>query len=159
MRILLVKPRWFVQDGVYRFLTHVTFQPLHLGILAALSAGHEVNVIDQDWDEIPFDEAFDLVGITVTTFSSQRAFGIADAFRRRGVRVALGGVHACLMPEECLEHADAIVCGEAEYVWPQLLQDAAAGTLQRTYQQPQPTTWTTCRSRGAICSGRTHWSA
>ena len=63
MRILLVKPRWFVKDGVYRFLTQVTFQPLHLGILAALSEGHEVDVVDQDWDEIPADRDYDLVGI------------------------------------------------------------------------------------------------
>jgi radical SAM superfamily enzyme YgiQ (UPF0313 family) len=139
MKILLVKPRWFVTDGVYRFLTHVSFEPLHLGILAALSDGHEVKVIDQDWDEVPFDEAFDLVGLTVTTFSSRTAFDIADVFRAKGVRVVIGGVHACLMPEECLQHADTIVIGEAEYVWPELLKDAAAGALQRTYQQDQPT--------------------
>ncbi len=139
MRILLVKPRWFVKDGVYRFLTHVSFQPLHLGILAALSPGHDVTIVDHDWDEIPFDGNFDLVGLTATTFSSQRAFDIADAFRQRGVKVVIGGVHACLMPDECLQHADAIVIGEAEYAWPQLLRDALAGTLQRTYQQDQPT--------------------
>ncbi len=139
MNILLVKPRWFVKDGVYRFLTHVTFPPLHLGILAALSNGHHVRVVDHDWDEIPFDEPFDLVGLTATTFSSQRAFDIADAFRKRGAQVVLGGVHACLMPDECLAHADAIVVGEAEYVWPQLLEDAAAGTLKRLYRQDRPT--------------------
>jgi radical SAM superfamily enzyme YgiQ (UPF0313 family) len=139
MKILLVKPRWFVKDGVYRFLTHVSFQPLHLGILAALSDGHDVKVVDQDWDEVPFAEDFDLVGLTVTTFSSRRAFDIADAFREKGVKVVMGGVHACLMPEECLQHADAIVVGEAEYVWPQLLKDAAAGALKKTYEQDEPT--------------------
>lgn len=139
MRILLVKPRWFVEDGVYRFLTQVTFQPLHLGILAALSEGHEVKVIDQDWDEVPADGDYDLVGLTTTTFTSQRAFDIADGFRKRGVPVVMGGVHACLMPEECLEHADAVVIGEAEYVWPQLLEDVAASALKRTYQQDRPT--------------------
>jgi radical SAM superfamily enzyme YgiQ (UPF0313 family) len=139
VRILLVKPKWFVEDGVYRFLTHVTFQPLHLGILAALSPGHDVTVVDQDWDGVPFDGAFDLVGITATSYSSQRAFDIADAFRRRGVPVVLGGVHACLMPEECLQHADAIVIGEAEYVWPQVLLDVAADRLHRTYRQDRPT--------------------
>jgi radical SAM superfamily enzyme YgiQ (UPF0313 family) len=139
MKILLVKPRWFVTDGVYRFLTHVSFEPLHLGILAALSDGHDVKVIDQDWDEVPFDEPFDLVGITATTFSSQRAFAIADVFRRQGVKVVMGGVHACLMPEECLQHADAIVIGEAEYVWPRVLEDAAAGVLEKTYRQDKPT--------------------
>ncbi len=139
MRILLVKPRWFVKDGVYRFLTHVTFPPLHLGILAALSEGHDVKVVDHDWDEIPFDEPFDLVGITATTFSSQRAYDIADAFRKRGSKVVLGGVHACLMQQECLQHADAIVDGEAEYVWPQVLKDAAADRLQQIYRQERPT--------------------
>jgi radical SAM superfamily enzyme YgiQ (UPF0313 family) len=139
VRILLVKPKWFVDDGVYRFLTHVTFQPLHLGILAALSPGHDVTVVDHDWDEVPFDGHFDLVGITATSYSSQRAFDIADAFRRRGIPVVLGGVHACLMPDECLQHADAIVIGEAEYVWPQVLRDVAAGRLQKTYRQDRPT--------------------
>ena len=139
MRILLVKPRWFVKDGVYRFLTQVTFQPLHLGILAALSEGHEVDVVDQDWDEIPADRDYDLVGITTTTFTSGRAFDLADGFRKKGVLVVMGGVHACLMPEECLEHADAVVIGEAEYVWPELLEDVAASALKRTYQQDRPT--------------------
>ena len=139
MKILLVKPRWFVKNGVYRFLTHVPFQPLNLGILAALSEGHDVTLIDQDWDEIPVDEHFDLVGITAVTFSSQRAFEIADQFRSRGIKVVMGGVHACLMQEECLQHADAIVDGEAEYVWPQLLKDATDGTLRRIYRQDRPT--------------------
>ncbi len=139
MRILLVKPKWFVEGGVYRFLTHVTFTPLHLGILAALSPGHDVTVVDHDWDEVPLGEDFDLVGITATSYSSQRAFDIADAFRGRGIPVVLGGVHACLMPEECLQHADAIVIGEAEYVWPQVLRDVASGGLKKTYRQDQPT--------------------
>ena len=139
MRILLVKPRWYVKDGVYRFLTQVSFDPLHLGILAALSDGHEVKIVDHDWEEMPREESFDLVGLTATTFSSRRAFELADAFRRKGAKVVIGGVHACLMPQECLQHADAVVIGEAEYVWPQLLRDAAAGALKPTYQQDRPT--------------------
>jgi radical SAM superfamily enzyme YgiQ (UPF0313 family) len=139
MRILLVKPKWFVADGVYRSLTHVIFTPLNLGILAALSPGHDVTVVDHDWDEVPFSEDFDLVGITATTYSSQRAFDIADVFRQRGIPVVLGGVHACLMPEECLQHADAVVVGEAEYVWPQVLRDVASGGLEKTYRQDRPT--------------------
>jgi radical SAM superfamily enzyme YgiQ (UPF0313 family) len=139
VRILLVKPKWFVADGVYRFLTQVTFTPLHLGILAALSPGHDVTVVDHDWDEVPFEGDFDLVGVTATSYSSGRAFEIADAFRRRGTPVVLGGVHACLMSEECLQHADAVVVGEAEYVWPQVLRDVAGGRLQRIYRQDRPT--------------------
>ncbi len=139
MKILLVKPKWFVADGVYRFLTNVTFTPLHLGILAALSPGHDVRVVDHDWDELPLGEDFDLVGVTATSFSSTRAFEIADGFRRKGTPVVIGGVHACLMPEECLRHADAVVIGEAEYVWPRLLEDVAKRRLQRIYRQDRPT--------------------
>lgn len=139
MRILLIKPRWRVPGGVYRFLDHVIFPPLNLGLLAALSPGHEVRIVDHDWEEIPWGEDFDLVGLTVTSFTSRRAFDLADAFRKKGARVVLGGVHACLMPDECREHSDAVVIGEAEYVWPQILRDAQTGRLRDRYVQERPT--------------------
>lgn len=134
MNILLIKPRWFIRGGVYRFVNGIKFSPLHLGILAALSPGHDVTIADGDWDEIPYDGDFDLVGITVTTFTSEQAFEISAKFRAKGATVVFGGVHPCLMPEESLEHADSIVVGEAEYVWPQLLKDVEAGELKRTYR-------------------------
>ena len=56
MKILLIKPKWFVKGGVYRFLKGVKFTPLHLGILAALSKEHEVKVVDEDWEQIPYEE-------------------------------------------------------------------------------------------------------
>jgi len=138
VRVLLVKPKWFVKGGVYRYLEGVRFTPLHLGILAALSPGHEVRCVDGDWEAIPYDEAFDLVGITATTFTSERAYGIADRFRAKGAMVVIGGVHAALMPEECLEHADAAVVGEAEEVWPEVLGDAELGTLGGVYRARRP---------------------
>jgi len=64
MNILLVKPKWFIKGGIYRMLDNIRFTPIHLGIIAALSEGHKVTVIDNDWDEIPFKDKFDLVGIT-----------------------------------------------------------------------------------------------
>lgn len=138
MNILLIKPRWFVEGGVYRFLQGIRFTPLHLGILAALSDGHNVKVVDGDWDEIPYDDPFDLVGITVTTFTSQAAYRIADRFRQKGAKVVMGGVHPSILPEEALEHADAVVVGEAEYVWKDVLKDAESSTLQKQYRGPGP---------------------
>jgi radical SAM superfamily enzyme YgiQ (UPF0313 family) len=79
--------------------------------------------------------AADLVGISVLTLNAFRAYGIADAFRRRSIPVVMGGVHATFCPEEALAHADAVVCGEAEGVWPRVLEDLAAGRLQRRYQR------------------------
>ena len=134
MKILLIKPRWFIKGGVYRFLNNIKFTPLHLGIIAALSDGHDVRVVDGDWDEIPYSEKFDLVGITTATFTSQQVYGIADKFKKAGSKVVLGGVHPSMMPDECLEHADAVVVGEAEYVWKSILQDAERGSLKRVYR-------------------------
>jgi len=139
MRILLVKPPWFVHSGHYRFLETVRFTPLSLGILAALSDGHEVRIVDGDWDPIPTAERFDLVGITATTFTSERAYGLAKQFRQNGARVVLGGVHPTLLPDECLPNVDAAVVGEAEYIWRDILRDAEKGSLQKLYAAPRPT--------------------
>jgi radical SAM superfamily enzyme YgiQ (UPF0313 family) len=139
MKILLIKPKWFVHGGVYRFVEEVKFTPLHIAIIAALSDGHDVRLCDNDWEEIPWDERFDLVGITTATFTSERAYALADRWRAQGAKVVLGGVHASLLPQECLEHSDAVVVGEAEYVWKDVLKDAAFGALKGTYRQEQPT--------------------
>ncbi|MCB4790501.1 MAG: B12-binding domain-containing radical SAM protein [Elusimicrobia bacterium] len=134
MKLLLIKPKWFIKGGVYRILENVRFTPLHLGIIAALSDGHEVKVIDADWDEIPYYEKYDLVGISVTTFTSQQAYRIAKNFRQSGAKVVFGGVHPTLLQDECLEHVDAVVIGEAEYVWKDVLKDAQAGNLKKIYK-------------------------
>jgi radical SAM superfamily enzyme YgiQ (UPF0313 family) len=63
-----------------------------------------------------------------------RAFEIADEYRRRGVPVVFGGPHATLAPYEALEHADAVVVGEAEHVWEELLQDFENGCLKEVYR-------------------------
>jgi len=134
MKILLIKPKWFIRNGLYRFVNDIKFTPLHLGIIAALSDGHEVKIVDADWEGLPYEEDFDLVGITVTTFTSEQAFDISAKFRSKGSKVVLGGVHPCLMPDECLEHADSIVIGEAEYTWPEVLKDAENGVLKKIYR-------------------------
>ncbi len=134
MKILLIKPKWFIKGGVYRILDNIRFTPLHLGIIASLSEGHEVIVVDNDWDEMPFSGKFDLVGITVTTFTSQQAYKIAERFMKSGAKVVLGGVHPTLLPEECLQHCDSVVIGEVEYIWKDLLKDMESGELQKTYQ-------------------------
>jgi len=138
MKILLIKPKWFVKGGVYRFLENVKFTPLHIAIIAALSEGHDVTLVDNDWGDIPYEKDFDLVGITVATFTSERAYEIADRFRSRGAKVVMGGVHACLLPDECLRHADAVVVGEAEYVWKDVLNDVENNSLGKKYYNPNP---------------------
>jgi radical SAM superfamily enzyme YgiQ (UPF0313 family) len=79
-------------------------------------------------------QGVDLVGITVLTELASRAYRIADAYRQKGVKVVMGGIHPTVLPDEALEHADAVVVGEAEGVWPRLVSDAASGQMQKTYR-------------------------
>lgn len=76
----------------------------------------------------------DLVAMTVETFTARRAYQIAARYRREGIPVVMGGHHPSMLPEESLEHADAVVVGDAEGAWETVLADAAAGRLQRLYR-------------------------
>ena len=77
----------------------------------------------------------DLVAITVMTKTALRAYHIADAYRKKGVSVVLGGIHPSALPEEAKAHADAVVIGEAEGVWSRLIEDARAKDLKPFYRQ------------------------
>jgi radical SAM superfamily enzyme YgiQ (UPF0313 family) len=77
----------------------------------------------------------DLVGITVLSKTALRAYDIADAYRRKRIPVVLGGIHPTAVPEEAKEHADSVVLGEAEGVWPHLVEDAKMGNLKPFYRQ------------------------
>lgn len=109
--------------------------PLPLMVLAALTPSDiEVAIVDDEMQDIDFDCDVDVVGITLLTRSALRGYEIADRFRERGVKVILGGMHATVCPEEAAQHADAVVIGEAEGVWHQVLADVKAGKLQRFYR-------------------------
>jgi radical SAM superfamily enzyme YgiQ (UPF0313 family) len=110
---------------------------LTLPYLAALTPREwDVSVIDEQWDDVDFGAAVDVVAITTWTMNSLRAYDIADRFRERGARVLLGGPHAFFHEEEAAEHADAVGSGEGELIWPLMLEDAAAGRLSRTAAAP-----------------------
>ena len=68
------------------------------------------------------------------TTTAPRAYEIADHFRRRGVKVVMGGMHVSALPDEALEHCDSVVVGEAEELWPRLLADFEQQSLQRIYR-------------------------
>jgi radical SAM superfamily enzyme YgiQ (UPF0313 family) len=117
-----------------------TLYPLGLGYLAAYAPDEwTVRLVDEQLEEVDTDAPTDLVGISTTTMTINRAYEIADAFRRRGVPVVLGGIHASVCPEEALEHADAVCIGDGEPVIARILGDAVQGRLQPRYQaEPGP---------------------
>jgi radical SAM superfamily enzyme YgiQ (UPF0313 family) len=93
-----------------------------------------VEIKDDLLEEITFREDCDLVALSFMSHQAPRAYQLAAGFRRRSIPVVMGGFHATLAPDECGEHADALVLGEAEESWPRLLWDFQAGRLQPRYQ-------------------------
>ncbi len=109
-------------------------------LIAALTpAGYDVRHTDEIVSPVRFDEPADLIGITAPTPSALHAYALARQFRRRHRPVVIGGPHATALPEEALEHADAVVVGEAEDTWPRVLADAARGALGGIYQSSAAT--------------------
>lgn len=76
----------------------------------------------------------DLAAISLLTPTAVPGYRIAEKLRKRGIKVAFGGMHASAMPEEAKSHGDAVVIGEAESVWPQVLCDFRAGQMKPFYQ-------------------------
>jgi radical SAM superfamily enzyme YgiQ (UPF0313 family) len=138
MRIVLITPENRFLKAFRRGLFN-NFVQLTMPYLAGFVAPpHQVTLVDEYNQSVDVDAPADLVGITVNTPNASHVYALADAFRRRGRLVVLGGPHATLLPEEVGEHADAVVVGEAERTWPQVIADAARGRLQHLYRDPLP---------------------
>ncbi len=138
MKILLIQPSRLNSDGTAYHAKSRWLLGMTLPYLAALTPReHRVEIKDDLWDEIDFHAPVDLVALSFMSHHANRAWQIAAGFRKRGVPVVMGGFHVTLAPEECLEHCDAIVFGEAELTWKEVLADAAAGRLKQRYVSPQ----------------------
>lgn len=110
-------------------------EPLPPATIAALTPKDvEITFFDDRMERIDFDAPTDLVAISVETYTARRAYQIASEYRARGVPVVMGGFHATLRTEEVARFAEAVVVGEAEEVWPRVIEDFRAGRLQRIYR-------------------------
>ena len=110
-------------------------EPLCAGVLAALTPpAWRTTFVDDRYELIDYARETDLVAISIETYSARRGYEIAKRFRARGVPVVFGGYHATLVPDEALEHGDAVCVGEAESVWSTILADAEAGRLRARYK-------------------------
>lgn len=144
-----------------RYVRHrriIRFPQLTMPLIAAYTPEHwEVTHTDEIVQRINFDNTVDLVGITANTAAAPHAYWIAAEYRKRGVKVVIGGPHATLMPEEVAEHADAVVVGEGDLVWPHLLKDVEDGSLQKMYRSCQlPDLQDMPRPRWDLIKGRVY---
>jgi radical SAM superfamily enzyme YgiQ (UPF0313 family) len=144
-----------------RFVRHrriIRFPQLTMPLLAAHIPPHwHVTHTDEIVQRVRFDRPYSLVGITANTAAAPHAYDIAAKFRARGIPVVIGGPHATLMPDEVASHADAVVVGEGELLWPKLLGDFEMGGLQKKYcSETSPDLRSMPPPRWDLIKGRTY---
>jgi radical SAM superfamily enzyme YgiQ (UPF0313 family) len=133
MKIKLIAPHEQREDNISSAETF-KIQKVNLPLLAALTPPeHTVTIVDEAFAPDDINEDVDLVGITLMTELALRAYQIADVYHQRGVKVVMGGIHPTILPDEAFQHAEAVVIGEAEEVWPRLLSDAASREMPKLY--------------------------
>jgi radical SAM superfamily enzyme YgiQ (UPF0313 family) len=140
MRLYLINPSnplvSIVNVKESRWNRYRVWKPLSLMVLAGLTPSlWEITIVDENLG-VPDYRAMprpDLVGITAFTSQANRAYEVATYFRNMGVPVVMGGIHATMCQDEVTERVDSIVTGEAESIWPQVLDDACNGSLKRRY--------------------------
>jgi radical SAM superfamily enzyme YgiQ (UPF0313 family) len=140
MRLYLINPSnplvSIVNVKESRWNRYRVWKPLSLMVLAGLTPREwEISIVDEnlgapDYSAMPRP---DLVGITAFTSQASRAYEVALHFRRLGVPVVMGGIHATMCMDEVVERVDSVVTGEAEGVWAKILEDARHSRLKRRY--------------------------
>lgn len=138
MKILFLTP----YDNNYRyksaFSKSLSYMPLTMPYLAALTPAEyraEFRAIDEGVQKIDYEtlDFYDIVAITAVTSSVNRGYELAAYFKGKGSHIVMGGHHVSLLPEEAMAHADTVLTGPADRVWPQFIHDFAAGKAQRRY--------------------------
>jgi len=140
MRLYLINPSnplvSIVRVKESRWNRYRVWKPLSLMVLAGLTPPQwEITIVDENLGvpDYPAMPRPDLVGITAFTAQANRAYEVAADFRRLGVPVVMGGIHATMCLNEVMERVDSVVTGEAEGVWRQVLEDTRHGCLKRRY--------------------------
>jgi len=139
IRFKLIYPRWPKLKHQTEF--HL---PPHGPVVfaAALPEEVEVDFVDENLEEIDFEDPVDLVGISMMlTIQIKRGWEIADRYRAMGVKVIFGGIATMLHAEETMAHADAVFLGEAESRMEAVIDDFKNDRLQKTYNhlsEPPP---------------------
>jgi radical SAM superfamily enzyme YgiQ (UPF0313 family) len=136
MKVKLILPALTeAKSPFWRPIKYSLFPPLGLATLAGyLRSEDEVVIQDEHVEALDLDDEPDLVAIQAYITSAYRAYELADAYRRKGAHVALGGLHVTSLPEEAARHADTIFLGPGEDTWPAFLSDFRAGRPGKVYR-------------------------
>jgi hypothetical protein len=145
LKITFIKPNIGRREHSL-YVDHGRMEPLMLAVLAGMTPPDvDVAMYDDRMEAIPYDEATDLVAISVESYTARRSYEIADEFRQRGVQVILGGMHPTLIPDEAALHADSIFLGDAENSRKSITGRQASVSWVENYRDA------TCFAARAIC--------
>ena len=134
-KLLLINP--VGRKSGYLMSRYSTFAPLGLAYVAAVTPPDwSVKIADENFEPFTYEEA-DLVAITAFTSNVNRAYAIASEYRKRGTRVVMGGIHASMINDEVMLHADSVVIGEVEGIWPTVIADFEKDRLAPKYVGPR----------------------
>jgi radical SAM superfamily enzyme YgiQ (UPF0313 family) len=142
-RLLLINPRfpesfWSFRWAVDEVLPgkRAVNPPLGLATLAALCPPHwTVEIVDENIEAVPRAPRADIVGVCGMGVQHARQAELLAYYRKRGYFVVAGGSYASLCPERYAPLADAVIAGEAEYVWPRFCSDYEGGTPRALYRE------------------------
>ena len=133
MKVTFIYPAVGKKPGE-RYIKTWTMEPLPIATLQALTPKKwDTEFFDDRLELIDYDTNTDLAAINVEAYTAKRAYSIASRFRQRGIPVVLGGAHPTLLPEEAEQYADAVLVGNAESAWADILQDCRQNTLKKRY--------------------------
>ena len=149
MNICIIKP------SMFGLRERDALPPILFAILKALTpSGITLSFFDENIETVPLNIPCDLAAISIDTFTARRGYILAGHFRRRGVPVVIGGIHATLCPDEAAEHADHVVIGEAEDTWGLVIEDLRAGTMRPRYVSGNDTALTSIQYDYAVFHGK-----
>ena len=155
LRLTLIHPAMGHRNG--RYIRAWQMETLPVASLAGLTpADVELRFFDDRLEAIDFDAPCDVVAISVETYTARRAYRLAAEYRRRGIPVIMGGFHATLLPDEVACHADAVVVGEAEDLWAEVLEDVRSGSLRRRYATSCPPSLGKIRVDRSVFAGKNY---
>ena len=140
-RLLIIQATGYRRRGVrtpYKLRKRKLVGAVLPYLAALVPEGWDVTLLDDATEEVDYSADVDVVAITIRTVTSLRGYEIAKKFRERNTPVLMGGPHATFHSEEIARHADAVCIGEAEDVFPRMLEDAAAGRLKTFYRRESP---------------------
>jgi len=131
--------------------------PLSIMTVAGLTPPTwDVEILDENLEHFDYAKMRRPAAVGVTAFTCQatRGYEVAQEFRRLGVPVIMGGIHVSLCPNEASNFADAIVTGEAESVWPSVLEDVLSNSLKPRYAGVYRSPFTTSPARHDLVRGK-----